>query len=295
MLSTYNGSKYLKEQLDSLQNQTYKNFEIIARDDGSSDNTLEILKAYDVKLMDAGKNLGAKGSFTELLSYATANSEAEYFMFCDQDDVWKSDKIEKTIVKMQEMEQEFGVVPLLVHTDLEVVDEKLNTISGSFLGFQKLNPAKNNFNNLLMQNVITGCTVMLNKELAKKCLYMPNEAIMHDWWIGLAASYFGKIGYVQEATIKYRQHTSNTIGAKEFNIAFILEKIFKKIRVEENAAQAKAFLQYFEKELDEGAKKMLREFAYIQTKSFWQKRVILWKYRLLKNGFMRNAGLFLKV
>ncbi len=145
LLSTYKGSRYLKNQLDSLMAQTYKVFDIIARDDGSSDSTLKILKSYDVEVLDINQNLGAKGSFSELLSYAVANSDSEYFMFCDQDDVWHDKKVEKTLAKMQEMEQQFGNIPLLVHTNLEVVDESLNTINDSFMNFQKINPMKINF------------------------------------------------------------------------------------------------------------------------------------------------------
>ncbi len=145
LLSTYNGSKYLKEQLDSLLSQTYKDIEIIVRDDGSSDDTLDILKSYDIKLLETKQNLGAMGSFAELLSYAVANSDSEYFMFCDQDDVWNSQKIEKTLEKMQGMEEKFGDIPLLVHTDLEVVDEELNTINSSFMKYQNINPKKISF------------------------------------------------------------------------------------------------------------------------------------------------------
>ena len=295
LLSTYNGKSYLKEQLDSLYTQTYSDIEIIARDDGSSDNSIEILKSYDVKLIETKENLGAKGSFVELLSYALTNSDCEYFMFCDQDDVWKNDKIEKTFAKMQELEEQFNDIPLLVYTDLEVVDEKLNSINNSFMDFQKINPIKNKFHNLLIQNTITGCTVMINRKLAQKCLPIPSDAIMHDWWIGLVASKFGKISYVDEATIKYRQHASNTIGAKGFDAGFILKSISKKVSLGGNIFQAKAFLEQFKNELDYETVKMLQEFVILEQKSWWQKRAVLLKYKLIKQGFIRNAGLFLKI
>ena len=104
LLSTYNGVKYLKNQIDSLMSQSYDDFRIIARDDGSSDESSQILKSYDmIEIVDSQQNLGAKGSFAELLEYAVKHTEGEFFMFCDQDDVWKNDKIEKTLAKMQEM------------------------------------------------------------------------------------------------------------------------------------------------------------------------------------------------
>jgi hypothetical protein len=196
---------------------------------------------------------------------------------------------------MEEMEKEFGNIPLLVHTDLEVVDAKLNTINNSFMNFQKINPGINKFHNLLMQNTITGCTVMINRQLAQKCLFVPDDAIMHDWWIGLVASQFGKIGYIDEATIKYRQHTSNTIGAKGFDTTFVLKSISKKVSLGGNIFQAKVFLEQFIDELDDETIKMLQEFSTLEQKSWWQKRKILLKYKLLKQGFIRNAGLFLKI
>ena len=295
LISTFNGKKYIKEQLDSIFNQTYKNIEIIVRDDGSSDNTIEILKSYNIKPIDTKINLGAMVSFEELLKYALQNSNSDYFMFCDQDDVWDTKKVEKTLAKMEEMEKEFGNIPLLVHTDLEVVDEKLNTINSSFMNFQKINPRISKFHNLLIQNTITGCTVMINRKLAQMCLPIPDKAIMHDWWIGLVATQFGKIGYLNESTIKYRQHTSNTIGAKGFDIGFVLKSISKKVSLGRNISQSKGFFQQFKNELDEDTIEMLQEFISLEQKTWSQKRTILLKYKLLKQGFIRNAGLFLKI
>lgn len=295
ILSTYNGERYLWEQLDSLFSQTYTNFDIIARDDLSSDSTLKILGNYNVDILYSKENLGAKKSFAEILNYVVLNKNSSYFLFCDQDDIWKEDKVEKTLIKMKELEQRFGDIPLLVHTNLEIVDEELRSIDRSFADFQKINLNKSEFNGLLMQNVITGCTMMINKRLAQKCLPMPSEAIMHDWWIGLVASKFGKIGYIDEATVQYRQHGNNAIGAKSFSIGFVFESIFKKITLDANIAQARGFLEKFQSELNDETLKMLKEFAEIEQKTWWQKRKLLWKYKLLKHGIIRNIGLFLKI
>ena len=136
---------------------------------------------------------------------------------------------------------------------------------------------------------------MINRKLAQKCLPIPNDAIMHDWWIGLVATQFGKIGYLNESTIKYRQHTSNTIGAKGFDTTFVLKSISKKVSLGGNISQANAFLKKFRNELDYKTIKMLEDFTALEQKSWWQKRTILLKYKLLKQGFIRNAGLFLKI
>lgn len=295
LLSTYNGEKYLKNQLDSLLLQTYKNIEIIVRDDGSRDDTLEILKSYDTILLETNQNLGAIGSFSELLNYAVEYSDANYFMFCDQDDVWNHDKVEKTLKKIKDMEKKFGNIPLLVHTDLEVVDEELTTINSSFMNFQNIDALKNRFSNLLLQNTITGCTTMINRKLANKSLPISSNVIMHDWWIGLVASRFGKIGYIDEVTIKYRQHGKNTVGAKGFDILFIVKSIFKKISLENNISQSKAFLEKFKEELDENTIKMLEKFTTLNQKNWFEKRIVLLRYKFLKQGFIRNLGLFLKI
>ncbi len=307
LLSTYNGEKYLKEQLNSLFSQTYKDFEIIVRDDISSDKTLEILKSYDVKIIESKQNLGAKKSFSTLLEYALQNSDSEYFMFCDQDDVWNHDKIEKTLAKMKELEAFYGnEKPLLIHTDLEVVDENLGTISNSMWEYEYILPKCNSFNRLLIQNTVTGCTMMINRKLALKSLDIPKEAIMHDWWIGLVASYFGKIGYINASTIKYRQHGNNTIGAKGHKINILrhtLGLLLSTIKrnneyithMQINIFQAEAFLKIFELKLDENTKKLLMDFSKIKQKSFFKKRNILFKYKLLKQGFIRNMGFFFKI
>ncbi len=308
LLSTYNGGEYLKEQLDSLFAQTYKNFEIIVRDDGSRDNTLEVLKSYDIKLIDTTQNLGAKESFAKLLNHAVVNSASNYFMFCDQDDVWEMDKIEKTLAKMQELENLYSSeMPILVHTDLKVVDEHLNVLSDSMWEYEHVLPQYNSLNRLLIQNTITGCTTMINRKLAQKCLYIPNEAIMHDWWIGLVASYFGEIGYLETSTIKYRQHDNNAIGAKlkkEIGITeLILSFVYGFLKRDEeyinslqiNIDQAKSFYEAYRDELDNETKNMLKKFCTIREKNFFEKRKIIFKYKLYKQSLINTIALWIKI
>jgi glycosyltransferase involved in cell wall biosynthesis len=294
LLSTFNGANYIQGQLASLYKQIYTNFDIIARDDNSTDNSLDGLKSYDIEVMPQGENLGPKDSFSSLLEYSL-RSDSNYFMFCDQDDIWQVNKIEKTLKKMKSLESKFGDIPLLVHTDLEVVDEELNTIDNSFCHFEQINPNMNDFNRLLMENTITGCTVMINRKLAQLAMPMPDGAIMHDWWLGLVVSKFGKIGFIDEALIKYRQHTQNSIGANGFGVGYVINKIFTAMDLTPHQKQAKAFLEIYRKSLDDETIEMLEEFSSLESKSFWQKRRILLKYKLLKQGFLRNLGLMLKI
>lgn len=298
LVSTYNGEKFLNDQLNSLFSQNYKNFELIVRDDGSSDKTLDILKSYDIELLSSNKNLGVKKSFETLLKCAYKNSDAKYFMFCDQDDVWNRDKIEKTFQKMQELEKLYGnEIPILVHTDLEVVDKKLDTLSDSMWKSEHINPKANTLNKLLIQNTITGCSMMINKTLASKSLSISNKAIMHDWWIGLVATTFGKIGFIEKTTMKYRQHDKNDTGTKEYNYKFIINKLkkFSDINIDKNIFQAKEFLEEYKEELDEKSKIMLEDFSSIKEKPYLERVSIILKYRLFKYGIIRNIGLLIKI
>ncbi len=129
---------------------------------------------------------------------------AEYIMFCDQDDVWKNDKIEKTLAKMQSMEQTYPHRPILIHSDLSVVDRELHLLHKSYWIYQHIDPSKDAINRLIFHNTVTGCTMMINRKLAQKAKVIPDEAIMHDWWIVMVASVFGHIGYIDEPLIFYR-------------------------------------------------------------------------------------------
>ena len=307
LLSTFNGEKYLNQQLDSIISQTFEIFNIIARDDCSQDKTLEILNSYNITIIDSTENLGAKGSFGALLEYAVQNNLGEYFMFCDQDDIWERDKIEKTFAKMRDAEKSFPDIPILVNTDLKVVDEQLKVLDNSMYHYQRINPKLNSLNRLIMQNTITGCTMMINKTLAQISLQIPDKAAMHDWWIALVASKFGKIECIQDSTILYRQHTGNNVGAKRFSYVNLIKNILKKRfsiffnsdlpkqYLSINIDQARAFLSIYKEKLGKTDIQLLEDLSTIDSKSFWQKRKILLRHKLLKQGLIHNIVLFLRI
>lgn len=231
LMATYNGEKYLREQIDSILNQTFKNWILWIHDDNSNDNTISIIKEFRSKcpnkikfLDDATSTGGAKENFTYLLSHIDLNFD--YIMFCDQDDVWLPIKIELTLEKMVETENTNLSKPILLHTDLIVVDENLKTISNSMLSYQKLD-IRNQYKLELisLENVVTGCTMMINKKLFDLSHNIPNNAIMHDWWIAIQTlKNSGKIEFIDIGTIKYRQHLNNTIGSKKVNLLYYLKK-----------------------------------------------------------------------
>lgn len=305
LLSSYNGSHYIADFLKSIKEQSDSNWFLIVRDDNSSDNTKEIIETFVLEnqaraeLLHNDKNLGAMGSFLKLLEYAIDKNDCEYIMFADQDDVWLNDKVAKAHAKIKHLKSMYGYdTPLLVHTDLVVVDGSLSTLDNSFWHYERIDPSKNSLNRLLIQNTITGCTVIINKSLAKMAAPIPDKAIMHDWWIGLVAAKFGKIGYIDEVTMLYRQHGANDTGAKKFSYMQIVKKAFlifqKKDILNKNIEQAKAFLRQYEDNLGESDKRMLTDFCNIKEYSFWKKRYILFRHRLFKQGIIRNIGLLLR-
>ncbi len=211
LLATYNGEKYLKCQLDSILNQTHKNIRLLINDDCSTDNTRVILKEYEekddrIKVKYNEKNLGYVKNFEDLLKRV----ENKYFALSDQDDFWKKEKIEKSLNKLLEEDAD------LVFTDLEPVDEKLKIITPSMVRFMQMDKnikKHQDYKLLFLRNCVTGCTILSKKELINKYIPIPTKKPMvHDWWMALIISQIGKITFLDEPTIKYRQHGNNQLG-----------------------------------------------------------------------------------
>jgi len=216
LLATYNGEKFLKEQIDSILKQSFKDRQMLIRDDGSTDSTVEIIKSYVNKYPDKIKliednlgNLGVGRNFGTLLEH----SQSQYSMFCDQDDVWLPEKIELTLNKMKEAENLHPDLPILVFTDLTIVDENLNVIAKSLWSYHKINPQKASLlKNLAYRSAVTGCTIMINKRAREISLPIPEVSRVHDWWVALNTAKYGKIVYLSQPTVLYRQHPKNVVG-----------------------------------------------------------------------------------
>ena len=293
IMATYNGSKYIEQQIDSIISQTYTNWRLYIRDDGSTDNTVEIIKRYLKKyknkiilIEDEKKGLGSKMNFAELMKYV----ESDYCMFADQDDFWLEDKVEVSLKKMKELENKLIDKPILVHSDLKVVDENLNIINESFFKYQNINPEHNKLNNLFVWNTVTGCTAMLNRELIRLCKNIPENCVMHDWWIALVASSMGMIYTIRDQTILYRQHSNNTLGAvgyeKKINISRVLDKIkngkytnyFNDI-----FKQVESFYLQYNNVLPKYNKELTEKFIKLKKQNLLQRKI-----SVIKNNF--NTG-----
>jgi glycosyl transferase family 2 len=299
LLATWNGGRYLAEQLDSLLAQTHGDWRLLVRDDCSTDATLAVLAEYRERAPDrisilpaGGCSLGAAGSFAALLAAA----DADYLMFCDQDDVWLPHKIECTMALMHDLELQRGAAcPLLVHSDLVVTDEHLHQVAGSLWRFQHSDPVGGvALNRLLTQNAVTGCTVMINRPLRDLALPVPPEAVMHDWWLALVASAFGAVGHVTTGTVLYRQHGANDVGAQGLTLGDVIRRFSRWNEVNEVLRQIRrqgaTFLDRYRNRLTPAQREMLEVYGRLNDVNGLLRRWYMLKYRFFYTGILRNVG-----
>ena len=213
VLSAYNGARHIAEQIESIRAQSFTDWKLIVRDDGSTDNTVDIvnsLSAGDDRIelvADARGNIGPWASFGELLTIAHDRG-ADYVFLADQDDVWVSDKMEKQLSLLRSMEGKPG----LIHSDLKIVDEDLQETHRSFMEFQRSSyDASDPLRTLLIHNAVVGCTIGVNRALLDFALPIPGGA-WHDWWLALSAAATGTIKSTRDSTVLYRQHSHNVVG-----------------------------------------------------------------------------------
>lgn len=306
LMATYNGELFVEEQIDSILHQTHQNFHLIIRDDGSTDRTRLLIKQKaqqfpeKIRFIDSQERFGVVGNFSALMEHA----KADYILFSDQDDVWLPEKVSKTLQRMQELETKYGPeTALLVHTDLQVVDQNLQQIAPSFWSYSRLSPKKSGeLPRMLMQNVVTGCTIMINKPLLLLATPVPSGVIMHDWWIGLVASALGKMDCIDEPTILYRQHAKNQVGAKNKSILSLIVRVLR--LPNEEAERAKAillglhkqgsiFLEVFEKRLGLSEQYVVKEFLKLEPEKFFHNAMLIHKNGFYKNGLSKNLLLIL--
>jgi len=292
LLATYNGEKYIEEQLDSILNQTFNDFRIIANDDCSDDKTYELLKRYKKKYPKIFEISQVKcGGSIKNFFYLMSKSRADIVMFSDQDDIWINDKINNTYKEYKKIENSEN--PCLVYSDLEVINSRKEEIANSFMKMQRLVGNRNKPAQLVLRNVVSGSTIMCNRrciELALKAKDLSKVA-MHDWWLALIASEFGEIRYLDKKMVKYRQHENNVVGAKlnrglnwfvseVFNICSIKESL-KRTRV-----QSEYFGQTYNKEFYIEYGKLMNRYKLYRIKFYI-------KYGVLFQDLIENIGLFM--
>ncbi len=297
LLAAYNGERYLAEQIDSILAQTEKNWRLVIQDDCSTDRTVALAQCYadsypdHIRLVRQSTPSGtSKNNFFSMLRYV----DTEYWMTCDQDDIWLPNKVEVTLRAMRRLEEEDYGVPLLVHTDLTVIDQSRNILAKSLFGYQKLDSKRDSFANLLSQNIVTGCTALMNRALLERVGPIPAAALMHDWWFALIAAAFGKIAFVAQPTVLYRQHGGNSVGAKRAGFFYLAKKALKseetKTALESTYVQAQCFFNYYEKDLPESLSDICRNFIALPQLNKMQRIQCLHQFDFWKSGTARKIG-----
>lgn len=292
LVGVFNGKKYLDELLKSLLEQDYPHIQIYVRDncstDGSKDALLEWKERYPSKinLYFSQENEGVVANFSALMDLA----EAPYIMFCDCDDRWLSNKVSKTLEAMKQLELEYGKsYPLLVHTDLIVADANLNEIAPSFWDYSCLNKTKNceKLPRMLVQNQVTGCTMLINLPLKQLAAPIPLECVMHDWWLALVAACFGRVYALDFPSLYYRQHESNDTGAKSYRLSSFFRRK-KACITNRKVTQTELLVERYQLKLPENSLKVLKAYLSMQKSGPLRRLRLMFSYGFFKTGFLRN-------
>lgn len=298
IMATYNGERYVKEQIVSIMKSDYQNIILHVYDDGSTDQTIRIIKECQeeypdkILLTQNEKNLGVSMNFLTALTKVTT----QYAMFCDQDDVWMENKISKTLGRMMKT-KDSKTKPVAVFTDVCVTDENLQVLQPSFHQSNHLDTSHTTLSYLLMENKLIGCTVMVNRPLIEKITEhpLPHYIRYHDWWVGLIAASFGTISYVKTPTMYYRQHEHNLVGDQNYS-SYVKKRLKACHKLRDylllTQKQAAEFYQVYGASLGENAE-LVHRFAGLSKENYIRRRYHMIKFHYFKSGFVRNAGVFL--
>ena len=314
LMAAYNGERYISEQITSIIEQTYTQWRLFIHDDQSTDHTMAVVesianifnkemeKRSDVRCINALVNPTASGGSAANFLGLLHEAASDYVMFCDQDDVWNPDKVQKTMALMKRLENKYSTsVPLLVYSDLSVADENLNIISSSFSEYMKL-PPKLTLSRLLLQNNVSGCTILMNRalyELLRKA-DEPERVVMHDHFTALVAKALGKIAFLEQPTLKYRQHGDNAVGASNARSFAYLWARYKKGKkqfrkdLHQSAVQAAYIYELYGQQMtDTNQQKLFFNYSTLLQKNKWQRWHFYMKNHVVKYGFFRAIMQFI--
>ncbi|WPG03349.1 glycosyltransferase family 2 protein [Streptococcus agalactiae] len=294
LITTYNGEKFLAQQIESIQKQTFKEWNLLIRDDGSSDKTCDIIRNFTAKDSrirfineNEHHNLGVIKSFFTLVNYEVA----DFYFFSDQDDVWLPEKLS---VSLEAAKHKASDVPLLVYTDLKVVNQELNILQDSMIRAQS-HHANTTLLPELTENTVTGGTMMINHALAEKW-FTPNDILMHDWFLALLAASLGEIIYLDLPTQLYRQHDNNVLGARTMDKRFKIlregpKSIFTRYwkLIHDSQKQASLIVDKYGDIMTANDLELIKCFIKIDKQPFMTRLRWLWKYGYSKNQFKHQV------
>lgn len=283
-MATYNGGNYIENQILSLLSQTFKDWKLWIHDDGSIDNTIQVIKNYQKLdsrihlLEDNVKCGGAANNFLHLLKY----SSSEYIIFCDQDDIWMESKLEVLFRKIQNATEPVAVYCNAYSYDgIKITANKVSLIK------------RNNLNNSLFLNSgVQGCSLMFNRLLLDKLIDYPEYVYMHDHYITMGAVSFGKLLFIDESLMLYRQHNNNVTGNVPVNILERLKAFISRnnpIIDQKHYEANKSFFDKFYGQLNNRELSVFKAYIAFPNLNFFQKI-----FSIFKNNFkIGNSNLIL--
>jgi glycosyltransferase involved in cell wall biosynthesis len=303
LLATWNGAHFLEAQLNSLFRQTFQDFRLLIRDDGSSDSTLQIVERYRSRYSDrvfVTKNLARQGA-CRTFSLLSEQSAAPYVAFCDQDDIWHEDKLALSLSAMKESEARHGSdLPILVFSDMAIVDEDGRVIASSLWKQAHVRPDRATLGAMLVQNLVSGCTTLVNRNLLLKGCPIPGAASMHDAWLGLVAASFGILQPLHKTTVQYRQHRANAIGAGSgWRGGSLFQRLrgdqpFKD-RIDASRQQSAAFARRYAHLLTPEQQNLFDAWSTSQTLPAFIRHWTLHRNGLRGTSFINNVGFLVRV
>ncbi|MDN4088832.1 glycosyltransferase family 2 protein [Paenibacillus polymyxa] len=292
LLSTYNGEQYIEEQISSLIRQEGVSVQILIRDDGSTDNTLEKLehlkKLYPQQIVIfKGENRGVVQSFFDLI--LMSSNEFDVYAFCDQDDVWNKDKL---ITAVSSLNKFANNVPLMYCSATQMVDQWLTPMKKWPVALRR--PLSHY--NALIENVCVGCTMVFNKttmELVKNNIPLNvKNVIMHDWWIYLCVSSFGRVVFDPQPSILYRQHHNNVLGGATNGWKSKWSKRWNRFINGKNhyilSRQAIEFAQTFQQKLDDQKQQEISRFISFQSKNIIKRAIYIFRAPFYRQSVIDN-------
>ena len=281
VMASFNGEKFIQEQIRSILDQSFLPNEIIICDDNSTDKTVEIINSINsplIKLFVNNASLGVVDNFKKAVSFSNPEN---MIAFADQDDIWLPNKIESLYKELLEINDE--QFPTLVYSDLSLIDEKGNIINPSFWNQLSHDEHEHCLKTLLFGNFITGLSIMMNKKMRAHFLMKPDNIILHDVWLALIAFTFGKVSRISRPLALYRQHTNNvnynSTSRKLSKWKMRLLK-FKMIFIKNDFLKSefiiiKSFYNFYIKEISNDDKALINKFMRLENKPFLLKHIYL--------------------
>lgn len=280
-MATYNGERYISEQLDSILSQTIKPAQIIVSDDRSTDKTPDILKAYTQSgMVNFSVNMNNQGVIANFKNAVSLVDGPGYIALSDQDDIWLPEKLQVLLDRLKAIDD--GQTPAMVYSDLTVVDRSGQVLNPSFWNELGQDGYRHCLQTLLFGNFVTGCTILMNKKMAELLKTMPLDVPMHDAWLALIAFSFGKVDVESQPLVHYRKHENNVAHNEDYRKPSRLQRWMGHINsiifgdkeyLGPELEIAEKFYKLFHNRLNSDQKGMFEKFLALKGRSFLVKKL----------------------